>query len=563
MSKTITVLGIHDGHDSGAALIRDGKVVAAVAEERLRKIKHYSGTPENSIKQVFTIAGIHPSEVDIISIASLNRAYAPNAEEPFKLKVFEYISPYVASHAFSNFYVSILAKQRNAKHLFNIFNDLGLNNVEVAFVEHHEAHAWTAYQSCPWDEALVLTCDGAGDGLSSTVNIGRDGEIKRVASSTYYDSIGNAFYSEITAYLGMKRWDHEFKTMGLAPYGKPEYCKDVMDKIIRINPKSGLEFQNISGACNRNVQKKLKKMLDGQRFDNIAAAAQKHLEELLCEWVLNSIKATGINKVAVAGGVMLNVKASKMIYELTEVEDFFTYPAADDSGMPVGAALKTYHDYCKREGIKPKKVPITDVYYGPDIFNEDVEVALKNSKWKAQYYDDISGVVGEQIAKGKIIAWCNGRMESGTRALGCRSIIADARNPDVRRKLNMQVKMRDWFMPFAPSILDERKEDYLIDSRKSPYMTMAFDTTELRREIDAGTHPYDLTARPHTVDKDWNPKYWKVIKSFEEITGVGGILNTSFNLHGYPNVCTPEQAIWTLDNSGLDGLAVGNYLILR
>lgn len=563
MSKKITVLGIHDGHDSGAALIRDGMVLAAVAEERLRKIKHYSGTPEYAIKEVFNIAGIHPQEVDIISIASLNRAYAPNAEEPFKLKAFEFVSPYVASHSFSKFYVGILSKQRSAKHLYKIFNELDLNNVEIEFVEHHEAHAWSAYQSCPWEEALVLTCDGAGDGISSTVNVGVNGEIERVASSTYYDSIGNAFYSEITAYLGMKRWDHEFKTMGLAPYGKPEYCKDVMEKIIRINPKNELEFQNTSGACNRNVQKKLKKQLDGQRFDNIAAAAQEHLEELLCKWVSNSIEATGINKVAVAGGVMLNVKATKMIYELPEVEDIFTYPAADDSGMPVGAALKTYYAYCKREGIMPKKVPITDVYYGPDINNEDVEVAIRNSKWKAEYYDDISGVVGEQIAKGKVIAWCNGRMEWGPRALGCRSIIADARIPDVRRKLNMQVKMRDWFMPFAPSILDERKGDYLINPRKSPYMTMAFDTTELRREIDAGTHPYDLTARPHTVDKEWNPAYWDVIKSFEEITGIGGILNTSFNLHGYPNVCTPEQAIWTLDNSGLDGLAVGNYLILR
>jgi carbamoyltransferase len=563
MGKDVTVLGIHDGHDSGAALIRNGRVLAAVAEERLVKIKHYSGTPENAIKQVFKISGVHPSEVDIISIASLNRAYAPNAEEPFKLKVFELISPLVASHSFSNFYVNILSKQRSAKHLFKIFNELGLKDIEVDFVEHHEAHAWSAYQSCPWDEALVLTSDGAGDGLSSTVNIGRNGSIERIASSTYYDSIGNAFYSEITAYLGMKRWDHEFKTMGLAPYGKPEYCKDVMEKIVRLNPNNGLEFQNISGACNRQVQKKLKKLLDGQRFDNIAAAAQQHLEELLCAWVSNAIKATGINKVAFAGGVMLNVKASKFIYEMPEVEDVFTYPAADDSGMPVGAALKTYYDYCKRDGIKPEKVPITDVYYGSNVFNEDVEAALKNSSWKADFYDDISGAVGEQLAKGKVIAWCNGRMEYGPRALGCRSIIADARDPDVRRKLNMQVKMRDWFMPFAPSMLDERKQDYLIDPRRAPYMTMAFDTTENWRDIEAGTHPQDRTARPHTVDKEWNPGYWKVIKSFEEITGIGAVLNTSFNLHGYPNVCNPEQAIWTLDNSGLDGLAVGNYLILR
>lgn len=559
----VTVLGIHDGHDAGAAIIKDGKVLSAVAEERLRMIKHYSGAPANAIKEVFKIANIHPSEVDLIAVASLNRTYSPQAEEPLRLKVFELISPYVASRVFSRFYVKLFKEFRNIKSLTDVLKELGLQNKRVEFIEHHAAHAWCAYHSCPWDHALVLTLDGAGDGWSSTVNIGENSDINRIAASTYYDSVGNAFYSEITAYLGMKRWDHEFKTMGLAPYGKPEYSKEVMERIIRVNPKKPLEFQNISGACNKQVQKKLKKWLDGHRFDNIAAAAQAHLEELLCRWVENAVKETGIANVAVAGGVMLNVKANREIYVLPEVDDLFVYPAADDSGMPVGAALAAYYNYCKQEGIKPEKVPIEDIYYGPDIKIDEVESAIKKSGLKAEYYDDISGTAGELIASGKIIAWCNGRMEWGPRALGCRSIIADARNHEVRRKLNMKVKMRDWFMPFAPSILDERKEDYLVDARRSPYMTLAFDTTDKRKEIEAAIHPYDLTARPHTVDKDWNPEYWKVLKSFEEITGVGGILNTSFNLHGYPMVCTPEQAIWTLENSGLDGLVLGNYLILR
>ncbi len=563
-SNNVIVLGIHDGHDAGAALVKDGKVLAAISEERLRMKKHFNGVPELAIKEVFRVANIHPSEVSAIAISGLNRVYAPKDELHFKLKVFEFISPYIPKRIFTKFYVNLLHKFRDIKKIKKVLSKLGIDDKEIFFVEHHTAHAYCAYQSSPWDDPLVLTCDGMGDGLSSTVNIfNNKGEMERLASSTYYDSVGNAFYSEITAYLGMKRWDHEFKTMGLAPYGKPEYCYDKMKKLIRINPSNPLEFQNISGRCNTRIQGKLRKLLAGQRFDNIAAAAQKYLEELLTEWVKNAIEATGKNKVAVAGGVMLNVKANKKILELPEVDDLFIYPASDDAGQPVGAALKVYYDLCWRDGIKPKKIPITDVYYGPQYDNEQIEDTIKKAGLITEFYSDIGSIVGEYLTKGKTIAWFNGRMEFGPRALGCRSILADARDHIIRRKLNKQVKMRDWFMPFAPSILDERKEDYLVNPRRSPYMTMAFDTTENWRDIEAAVHPYDRTVRPHTVDKDWNPEYWKVIKAFEEITGVGGILNTSFNLHGYPIVCTPEQALWTFQNSGLDGLAIGNYLILK
>lgn len=558
----VTVLGIHDGHDAGAALVRDGEVKAAVAEERLRKEKHYSGVPTLAIKEVFKISGINPAEVDVVSIASLNRAYAPQKEEPLKLKVFEIISPILASKSFSKFYVKVLKRFRNIHGIVKVLKELGIDDREIQFVEHHETHAFAAYYSCPWDEALVLTSDGAGDGVSSTVNIGRNGGIERIAWSTYYDSLGNAFYSEITAHLGMKRWDHEFKTMGLAPYGKAEYCMGVMEKIIRLNPNNPLEFQNVSGACNTMVQRKLKNWLEGQRFDNIAAAAQKHLENLLTEWAKNAVERTGLGKIAVAGGVMLNVKANKEILALDEVEDLFVYPASDDSGMPVGCALKTYYDYCLREGITPKKVPIKDVYYGVEINEEEVKKILDENNLKFEYYGDMPGTAAELIEKGKILAWCRGKMEWGPRALGNRSIIADPRDDEVRRKINQKIKMRDWFMPFAPSILDERKDDYLINPKKSPYMTLAFDTKNWK-DIRAAVHPYDLTARPHTVDKDWNPDYWKLIKEFENIAGVGGILNTSFNLHGYPMVATPEQAIWTFKNSGLDGLVLGNYLVMR
>jgi carbamoyltransferase len=557
------ILGINDGHNAGAALVKDGRVAAAIQEERLRNVKNYSGTPELGIKRVFEISGLSPRDLDAIAVVSLNRTYAPLKEMPLRVRLFEKISPYIHGHAFSKLYVKILHKFRSMKELRRVFKGLDILDKEITFVEHHLAHAACAYYQRPWDEeTAVLTMDGAGDGLSATVNIGRGPNIERVASSTYYDSPGNAFYSEVTAYLGMKRWKHEFKVMGLAPYGRQEYCIDKIRKIIRINPEKPLEFQNIIGACNTQVQKKLRRLLSGERFDNIAAAAQKHFEDITVQWVKNTIRETGLRKIACCGGSFLNVKANKLIREMEEVEEAFFYPAADDGGTAVGAALEVYYRLCERDGIRARRYQLKDLYYGAEYSNEDVEKILKEKGLKAEYIDEIEGEVAELLAKGKIIARFAGRDEWGPRALGNRSILADPRDTRVIRRLNFAIKMRDFWMPFAPSILESRMAEYLVDPKPARYMIEAFDTTEKASEIIACLHPFDLTARPQTIN-DWNPGYRKILEEFEATTGVGGILNTSFNLHGWPIVGTPETALWTFENSGLDGVALGNYLILR
>jgi len=566
--RSVTVLGVHDGHDAGAALVRDGKVLAALQEERPRNIKHYSGTPECAIKEVFKIAKVDPSEVDLIAVAGLVRTHAPLKERPLHVKLFESLSPYVACHAFAKLYVKVLHRFRKMEHLRRVFRGLGIEDKETVFVEHHLAHAACAYRSSPWsydEPVLVFTADGAGDGLSSTVSIGERGEIRRIAESIYYDSLGNALYSEITRYLGLKPWDHEYKVMGLAPYGKSEYCINHIKKVIRLNPKNPLEFQNRIRAYCGGVQSKLVKLLAGQRFDNIAAATQLWFEELMTNWIRNAIEKTDIHKIACAGGLFLNVKANKHVVEMPEVEDAFFYPAAGDDGTPVGAALQGYYDYCRAEGIKPRKEPIADVYYGPSYTNEKIKDVLKKTGWigKAEFYSDVDSVVGDLVAKGKIVARFNGRLEWGPRALGNRSILADARDLRIVRRLNFAIKHRDFWMPFAPTILEERMNDYLVDGRVAPYMILAFDTTEKRDEIIAAVHPYDYSCRPQILNDSWNLGYRRVLEVFEERTGVGGLLNTSFNLHGYPIVCTPEQAIWTLKNSGLDFLALGNYLIAK
>jgi carbamoyltransferase len=561
-------LGVHDGHDAGAALVRDGKVLAALQEERPRNIKHYSGIPQYSIKEVFRIAKVDPSEVDLIAVAGLVRTHAPLKERPLHVKLFESLSPYVACHTFAKLYVRVLHKFRKMEQLRKAFSELGIENKEVVFVEHHLAHAACAYRSCPsgYDEpVLVFTADGAGDGLSSTVSVGEKGEIRRIAESIYYDSLGNVFYSEITRYLGMKPWDHEYKVMGLAPYGKPENCIDHVKKIMRLNPKNPLEFQNRIRAYCGGVQPKLRKSLAGQRFDNVAAASQLWFEELVTNWIKHAIERTDIHRIVCAGGLFLNVKANKRIIEMSEVEEAFFYPAAGDDGISVGAALQGYYDYCVAEGLQARNEPLTDVYYGPSYADEEIEAALKKTGWigKAEYYSDVDSVVGDLVSEGRIVARFSGRLEWGPRALGNRSILADARDLKIVREINFAIKQRDFWMPFASTILEERMCDYLVNGRTAPYMILAFDTTKKRDDIIAAVHPYDYSCRPQTLNSSWNLGYRRVLETFQKHTGVGGLLNTSFNLHGYPIVCTPEQGIWTFENSSLDFLALGRYLIAK
>jgi len=309
----------------------------------------------------------------------------------------------------------------------------------------------------------------------------------------------------------------------------------------------------------------LQKHLKEHRFDNIAAATQIHFENLLIKWITNAVKKTNIHKIAMSGGVFLNVKANKKIRELKEVEETFIYPAAGDGGTAVGACLEAYYQYCQIKSINYECYPLNNIYYGPEYDNDSIGTYLEKFKAKYNYekIDNIEDYLAELMVKGKIFGNLSGRMEWGPRALGNRSIIADPRDEKVIKKINEMIKHRTWWMPFAPTILLERAKDYLINSVKAPYMIDAFNTTSKRNEIKAAIHPYDDTCRPQILEKGWNPSYYRLISKFQDLTGVGAVLNTSFNLHGYPIVCSPRNALWVLDNSKLDGVAIGNYLVSK
>ena len=560
----MVVLGIHDGHNSGAALLKDGRILAAISEERLINIKNFSGPPVLSIKEVYRITKIKPEETDLISIGCFVRLGSPYADKNRLAQFQVKIAPLLHSHYFARTYVKLLHNFREINSLKLLFSHIGLAGKPIIFIDHHLTHAACAYYQRPFKgSAVILTLDGSGDGLSATVSVGEGNKIKRIAETVFYDSLSNNLYSEITGYLGMKKWEHEYKVMGLAPYGRDDGLLEILKGVIRINPTKPLEFQNTFGAYLYKVTQKLSKVLVGRRFDNIAWATQKYYEELVCNWVKNAISHTGIQNVVAAGGSFLNVKANKKIREMKEINNFFVYPAADDGGTPVGAALEGYVRLCSEKKVLAKVHSIKDIYYGAEHTDDEIEEFISNSTWKKKSVyltKNIEKNIAEFLSKGKIVGRFSGRDEWGPRALGNRSILADPRNLSVIHKLNFAIKERDFWMPFASSILNIHADRYLIESRFSPYMIEAFDTRKIGSDIAAAIHPFDRTCRPQTVN-DWNPGYEKIIKSFYKLTGVPAILNTSFNLHGFPIVGSVPVALKTFEKSGLDVLAIGNWLI--
>lgn len=592
--KPTYVLGIYTGHNATACLLRDGRIIACVSEERFNSIKNYLGFPKKSIGWCLEFAKISSRELDLVVLSSSFSAPIHASLETKKNISMSMLSTFYLMVGFvrtswgkivfhfpktrpiGTFLYSIavrtIGSYTMAMERKFIAKYLNIPVSKVVNFEHHLTHGATAYYSSIYNQSqsLVLTLDAEGDKLCSTVSIFEGNNIERIASTSREHSLG-WIYLYVTKYLGMKPMEHEYKVMGLAPYSKEKDTLKIYEKIkniIILDPKNPLKFK--AKFNTQDTYYYLKKEMEGFRFDNIAGAFQKLTEERIIEWVDFAVKKTKIRTVIFSGGVFMNVKANQGIANLPSVKKCFFMPSAGDESLPIGACYLGYINMAKKLGKVVKIHPLKDLYLGPSYSNEDIDSFLKKNNYHKRYriekLEDIEDKVAKLLSEGKIVARLSGRMEWGARALGNRSILADPQNLDVVMTINEQMKDRDFWMPFAPSILESRTKDYMINDKnlEADYMTISFNTTEEgRKKMRAAMHQYDFTIRPQIVKENFNPKYHKLLKKFEKLTGLGGVLNTSFNLHGYPIVLGPKEALNAFDNSGLTHLALENYLIIK
>jgi len=566
------ILGIHDGHNSGATLLVDGKIAAAVCEERLTRKKNEIGYPEKSIDDVLGLANCRPDELTSVVYASNfmhSQDHLARASEWYRSGRLDQERDSKRDAG----YLKAVFDQRRGERIDQVVEQLGVSPDKIGFVEHHLAHGAAAYYGAPFaldEPVLILTCDGAGDGLSATVSIGRGTGIERIAATPRKASLGKV-YSRVTYALGLTPWEHEYKVMGLAPYADSRYAEEIRDILhdhLRLSD-DGLSFALVGDLESSYLYEFLRDKFECKRFDAISGGAQMFTEDLLKDWVRRAVEHTGIRKVVCGGGVFMNVKANKAIAELDEVEDIFVFPSCGDESLSFGAV---WLDYAQRTGeaAATDRAPLHDLYLGRDYSNAEIkqalDTALVGSGCTVTECDTIEEDVAALLAENNVVARFAGRMEWGARALGNRSILANPREWPNVEKINSMIKMRDFWMPFAPSMLAEESDRYLKNAKglRSPYMMLAFDTTRrAQREIGAAIHPRDKTARAQFVQREVNPSYWALIKAFEAKTDTACVLNTSFNLHGYPLVNTPEEALSVFLNSGLDYLAIGDYLVAK
>ena len=578
----VFILGMHLSHNSAICLMQDGKIISAVQQERFDKVKNSRRFPKDAVDWVLKEFNLSPEQLDAVAIGGFEilpstfenaTSGKTNDRVPLPTEIWRHID-YNHSNLRKFFYPLAMQKRRNyskqgreqlKKKLADVY---GIPAEKIFFVDHHTCHAYSAYYGLRNQEkkGLVLTLDGEGDEACASVNVGED-VLQRIATTPWYKSLGY-IYSQTTIFLGMKALEHEYKVMGLAPYAKDYFLQTyhrIFEPVIDVDEKS-LEFTS-KFPLNRFILH-LKQNAVGERFDNIAAAVQHLTEIVTTKWALAAIKKTGERDLYLGGGVFMNVKLNMKLSELDEVERIHPFPSCGDESNPFGACYYVYINHFSKPSSSTHRVK--DLYLGPSYSNGQIEEFIKKTdlkrKYKIDFYDDVEGEIASLLAKGKVVARVAGKSEWGARSLGNRAILGNPSTMETFYNVNDQIKMRDFWMPFAPTILKERERDYIENEKniEAPYMIMAFHSTKLaQKELIVGIHQADKTCRPQLLEKDWNPRYYKILKEFEGETGIGGVLNTSFNLHGNPMVCSPEDAIHTMDNSGLEYLAMENYLISK
>lgn len=576
------ILGIHDGHNASVCHLRDGKILFAIQEERLSREKNHWGTPFKSIEATLRYSGFNLADFDSIVFPGRDFFGEKVSRKSFLKDTCDYIGKSkggVAGTLYSNIIKHLYKRlkspekilsesHRMRKELFlRVFPECNLERIN--YVHHHMAHAGAAFFG--WDKSnkkdiLVLTADGFGDYVSGTVNIvSEDGKWHKQCEITSEDAPHSIaqFYGYVTAAMGFMILEHEYKLMGMAPYANRERSLPICNEFKGLFPLKDGKWRYLnSNPMGPNLMQALK----FKRFDEICGGLQMFFEETLVKWVRYWINKTGIKKICLSGGAFMNVKANMEIMKLPEVEEMFVFPSCGDETNAIGAA---YYEHYRLTGERP--FPLKNFYLGRKWSSEEVEIALKEFKDNSGIPTEVKPVqnmaeeVARMLSQGEVVATCWGREEFGARALGNRSILADPRNPKVIPLINDMIKSRDFWMPFACSILSEEKDRYIKDYDKieAPYMIMAFPGGPEIDQVYAGSHPKDRSIRPQVVKRETNPLFYDTIKAFRKLTRVGAVLNTSFNLHGHPLVGTPSEALEVFANSGLRVLAFKNSIILK
>jgi len=545
-------------HDSSACLVRDGELVFAVAEERLSRVKHDARFPVRAIDACLRHAGIRADQLDEVCFGWQPPLHVFLADAKNFLR---------GKHPIS--YLNLLNSTRNFVSMWHQGGGMkqfayhfGPTRARARFVDHHFAHAISAYAYSGFSEAAIVVVDGRGAWEATSLWYGRDGRIEHLQTIPWPNSVG-LFYAEFTGYLGFQPNSDEWKVMGLAPYGQPGVD---LQRFIRLNHQAYwvntalLLGRNSSGVPGIESVLGPRRMPESEiepRFKDIAYAVQDECENIMLALVGHVVRLTGYRNICLAGGVALNSKANGKILASGLVDRIFIQPAAGDEGVALGAALAPYLETDKRLPAPRMR----HAYLGPEYTDTEIENVLRTYKLHYTRVDDPAHAAAQLLAQGKILGWFQGRMEFGPRALGGRSILADARDPNMNNKVNNAVKFREAWRPFAPSLLAEAAGEYLEKAADSPFMILTFPVKpEKRSVIPAVTH-VDGTARPQTVEEKINPLYWRLIREFGRRTGVSVILNTSFNLRGEPIVCSPTDAIRTFYSSGMDTLVIGRFLV--
>ena len=575
-------------HDSAACLVKDGEIFAAAQEERFSRKKHDPRFPKKAIKYCLEEAGINVHQLNHV-------VYYDKPFLTFERLLMSYLT--VAPRGLRSWLESMPIWLGKKLHIPNVIKkEIGYDG-DIFFTEHHEAHAASAFYPSPFKEAAILTMDGVGEWATASYGFGEDNDITLLKELHFPDSLG-LLYSAFTYFTGFRVNSGEYKLMGLAPYGEPKYKDLILSELIDLKEdgsiRLNLSYFDFLGGL-RMTNKRFSKLFEGpprepeteitQREMDIAASIQAVTEEIVLRMANHVYKETKKDNLCLAGGVALNCVANGRILRESPFQEIWIQPAAGDAGGALGAALCVWHRYLANERPDPKgKDCQRGSYLGPSFSNETIKSFLKSKKYPFHVLpsEKRAIIIAEKIAEGKIIGHMSGRMEFGPRALGARSILGDARSQDTQTVMNLKIKYRESFRPFAPTVLEEKASEYFEIDIPSPYMLLVaqvqkkrclpqpskdgmpmMDRLKLKRsDIPAVTH-LDYSARLQSVNKNDKLDYHKIISEFEKLTGCAVIVNTSFNVRGEPIICSPKDAYRCFMRTEMDVLVIENCMLFK